>query len=74
MPLGFGNPVAYLCENGHKVEGHERIYTKITPKAEWTHSPLLLVKKWNRWDEDLSEEFINPATGRPRTFPLVYRD
>ena len=56
VPLGFGDPILYLCENGHKVEGHERVYTSISP-ARWTHSPLRIVNKWSRWDEELSTEF-----------------
>lgn len=74
VPLGFGYPVSYLCENGHKVEGHKRIYTQIAPEAKWTHSPLKVVEKWSRWDEDLSEEFVNPETHKPIQFPLVCKD
>jgi len=56
VSLGFGNPVLYLCENGHKVEGHERIYTDIV-KGKWEHIPLRVVQKWSRWDEELTAEY-----------------
>lgn len=56
VPLGFGNPVLFLCPNGHKVEGHERVYTSINP-PKWRHAPLRIVGKWSRWDEELTEEF-----------------
>ena len=58
VPLGFGSPVLYLCENGHKVEGRERVYDEINP-PRWHHTPLRVVKKWSRWDEDLTEEFCH---------------
>ena len=55
VPLGFGNPILYLCENGHKIEGHERMYTSMDI---WAHTPLRVVPKWSRWDEELTAEFI----------------
>jgi len=59
VPLGFGSPVLYLCEKGHKLEGHERIYSIAkTEGTTWTHKPLRLVLKWSRWDEELTAEFI----------------
>lgn len=59
VPLGFGNPVLYICENGHKLEGHERIYTSLSP-AKWVHTPLRVVEEWSRWDEELTVELGAP--------------
>lgn len=54
--LGFGNPSLYLCTNGHKVEGNERLYTGPGLKT-WTQQPLRVVQKWSRWDEELTAEY-----------------
>ena len=55
VPLGHGMPCQYLCENNHKLIGHERIYRNPT---EWDYTPLKVVDKWYRWDEDLTAEYI----------------
>lgn len=55
VPLGFGNPSLYLCVNGHKVQGGERVYQTFD---KWTQCPLRVVKVWCRWDEELTKEFI----------------
>jgi hypothetical protein len=55
VPLGFGSPALYLCQNGHKVEGNERIYQSPT---EWFVTPLKVVEKWSRWDDELTREYI----------------
>jgi len=71
VPLGFGHPVLYLCQNGHKSEGHERIYTSLN---HWIHTPLRAVEKWYHWDDELSKEFINLANSKLKNWPLIYRD
>ncbi len=58
VPLGFGNPVLYLCENGHKAEGHERVYTS---GISYKHTPLRVVPKWSRWDEELTAKFVKDS-------------
>lgn len=58
VPLGFGSPVLYLCKNGHKVEGGERIYSiSKTEGTTWLNTTLKVVEKWSRWDEELTEKF-----------------
>jgi hypothetical protein len=71
VPLGFGMPVLYLCRNGHKSAGHERIYSSPT---KWTHKPLRATDRWYHWDDELSQQFIDSTTGKPKNWPLIYPD
>ena len=62
-PLGHGMPNTYLCQEGHWLEGKERVYTGV---KEWHYTALReladkqSIKDWTKYLRDVKKDHSDP--------------